>query len=172
MALEGVFPKIDGDILYASEANRFAGVGRLIFAGSGVSVNSGTAPQIIGSILISGGTLSNPNVMHGTAHITGVSDTMIILQLSGTTVNTSLAVSGPGGSTGLRYRILVGSPSLGMMWMEDAVTDGTSRTNGTNSALVALNTYPGSPHVIFLTGSWRNNSQLVSYVVHSEGRGY
>jgi len=54
MTAEGSFPKVDGDILYASEVNRFARAGGLIAAGSTASAGSSTNFQTIGSVFVSG----------------------------------------------------------------------------------------------------------------------
>lgn len=60
MTVEGVFPKVDGDVLYASEVNRFARAGRFItISGTPVAL-SGTGYQTLGSVLIGAGSLSNP----------------------------------------------------------------------------------------------------------------
>jgi len=57
---EGIFPKIGGDPLYYSEANRFAGAGNFIAGGSTARLPSGTAIQYAGSIVIPPGSLYNP----------------------------------------------------------------------------------------------------------------
>jgi len=60
MATEGQFPKIDGDVLYASEANSFRGAGRYLAAGSTITLTvSGTDAQILGSVVIPANTIPN-----------------------------------------------------------------------------------------------------------------
>ena len=59
MTAEGVFPKIGGDVIYASEVNRFAGAGRFCGIGSFVIEASGAAYQL-GSVVIGAGNLTNP----------------------------------------------------------------------------------------------------------------
>lgn len=52
---ENIFPKIGGDPLYFSEANRFSRAGQFIAMGSFAQLTSGTtAGSVIGSIIISG----------------------------------------------------------------------------------------------------------------------
>lgn len=57
MGAEGVFPKTNGDVLYASEVNRFSNCGVLSKAELCGVYTSGTNFQNIGSVIVSGGYL-------------------------------------------------------------------------------------------------------------------
>jgi hypothetical protein len=54
MAIDGQFPKINGDVLYASEVNRFSTLGTILGIGSTGFVGSATAMQTVGSVVCSG----------------------------------------------------------------------------------------------------------------------
>ena len=86
---EGVFPKTDGDILFASEANRFSKAGGLIDRPDlSVTVTSGASAQIIGSTVIGTGSLTTPCIINVIANANvaggGTSAGVISIQLSGT----------------------------------------------------------------------------------------
>lgn len=55
MVDEGVFPKVNGDYLFASEANRLGRTPQIIATGSTLSVPSGTAFREVGSVLVGAG---------------------------------------------------------------------------------------------------------------------
>ena len=55
MTISGNFPKVDGDILYASEANRFAG-GNILFTGSTAWIGSTSSNNTVGSFVFAGST--------------------------------------------------------------------------------------------------------------------
>ena len=98
MAIEGVFPKIDGDILYASEANQFEKYGG--YAGS-FSAMSG-APNVfqdMGSILIAGDTFKQP-----VAYL-DLSYTTTDINAGGVFFNLQLQISGPVGN----FNVAIGS---------------------------------------------------------------
>jgi hypothetical protein len=56
MANEGEYPKIDGDVLYASEINKVSKSIQFFAAGSTVSAGSSTEAINVGSVVIPGGT--------------------------------------------------------------------------------------------------------------------
>ncbi|MCK5624946.1 hypothetical protein KAI04_03840 [Candidatus Pacearchaeota archaeon] len=86
MTNEGEFPKADGDILYASEANRFANTGLTITKNDFIAVGSAAINNgpVCGSIVIPAGSLANITTLNiqGTTDLgnTGVGR----IQLSGT----------------------------------------------------------------------------------------
>ncbi len=93
MAAEKEFPKIGGDIIYASEVNRFAGANEVIAGGSTDlillgSVSKGTE---VGSIFISGGQFNDGDFIN-----------IDIMQnhSAGGLLVTDVFLSGPVGSTG------------------------------------------------------------------------
>ena len=89
MANEGQFLKVDGDILYASEVNRFQYYGG-IFAGSTQSAGSGTGYLSLGSLFVSGNIINaNSAVLHHTftTSLEGGTTTYFRIFISGTTGN-------------------------------------------------------------------------------------
>jgi hypothetical protein len=56
MANEGEYPKIDGDVLYASEINKVSKLSSFFAAGSIINTGSSTDIREIGSVVIPGGT--------------------------------------------------------------------------------------------------------------------
>ena len=63
MAIEGQFPKVDGDYVFGTEATRFARAGGFIGhlnASDLTAVSSGTAVQTVGSLVINAGSLTDP----------------------------------------------------------------------------------------------------------------
>lgn len=88
---QDIFPKIGGDPLYFSEANRFARAGGFYHTGSTLLISSGGGVQfgivtgkILGSILISGATLSENSTVLGTIkHTAGDASDSLALVISG-----------------------------------------------------------------------------------------
>jgi hypothetical protein len=89
MALEGVFPKVDGDIFYASEANRFsAGVSRNIIGSYGWVAGA----TVVGSIFWGPGSLSNPCKIYVVGAMqaqTANQRPILTLEISGASSNSS-----------------------------------------------------------------------------------
>ena len=116
MANEGEFPKVDGDISYASEGNRFAGAGRTIFIGSTGVIGSATAIRSTGSVLIAAGSLTNPAHIMIDYRVDKNSRADVILSVSGASANATVTLGSTaqghvvGGAT-----VLVGSPFKGLL---------------------------------------------------------
>lgn len=96
MANEGEFPKVDGDILYASEVNTFANSPNM-YSQTFNTVVSGTDWQTLGSLVIPAGSLTYPTVAHiqgcATAgNTTGIRNIKVIF--SGTDFENDFFVSG------------------------------------------------------------------------------
>jgi len=117
MANEGEFPKTDGDILYASETNRFAGACRTLGIGAFAGPGSGTATQVVGSILVGAGSVSNPCELKVSFYGNKAAQARWSVQLSGTGQSTSINDPGAGskvsGVTKGDYNSIVGSPFNG-----------------------------------------------------------
>ena len=115
---ENVFPKVGNDPVYASEVNRFGGAGQFIRIGSFPTLASGTASQDFGSVVITGGSLSNPALFFINAYTRGKNarDGLNII-ISGLSANASLDVLGSTIDTTIyRVEILAGSPFNGYMF--------------------------------------------------------
>lgn len=115
--VEGTFPKVDGDILYGSEANRLASVSRGLFIGSMIAAGSATGIQETGSIVIGAGSLTNPafiEINHMLERNQNVS--MFGIGISGMSTNATLYLgSGGGDNMYANTRIICGSPYKGIM---------------------------------------------------------
>lgn len=113
---EGEFPKTDGAILFASEANRFASAGKFFVAGSIINLISGTALQTAGSVLISAGSLGNPCILNVDFRNERPITSQTQIQISGASTNFSFDIgSGPAGTVRhTRASLFLGSPFIGM----------------------------------------------------------
>lgn len=112
MTSEGTFPKVDGDIFYASEANRFAKASEYMVIGSTPLVASGTDYQSLGSIFISGGSLPIPFMLDIRYSTTG-GHNGIKLIISGTDNNASVNPTdgaGPDINSSAMATLAAGSP--------------------------------------------------------------
>ena len=184
MADESEFPKIDGDILYGSEVNRFAKAGGYIKIGSGLTnLTSGTAIQEAGSVLIPAETLSNPAHLFITfryfkdpydAVETGKGGA--IVKVSGISTNNLIRLGSGAFQAGASYgnvNILLGSPFEGFI-EGYAFTSGIhsfaewdNKSPGASAVNTLDNLDPGSPIVIFFnvdnvaTGSAGFNSYSI-----------
>ena len=157
MADEGEFSKADGDIFFASEANRFAAAGRFLEVGSFAVVSSGAAEQTAGSIHIGTGSLSNPcSILFNYKLARGTQNTDVKIYVSGVeqSQNTSMfAGSSVDQNTVFGYGFMIlGSPMAGMMRMHVYKSTGNNATLSTTSDRIAFNSVdnfnPGSEWVI------------------------
>lgn len=147
MATEGQFPKGDGDVLYASEANKFRE--KVIgFVGVSSSINSGTAYQPLGSVLYSGiypSLISDHIVVDAGLRMPFNTDYNSYFQfrISGTEyVGSSTAVLYAAGGTGQNHE-------TSNKWVVDS---GTFASYGANF---------GSPFVVFFEAKTDLNGQAV-----------
>jgi len=114
MANESEFPKVDGDILYASEANRFSGAGRGLGLGSFLKIESGTDFQVAGSVVLSAGSLSNPCEIQVKGRLANNKRDSLSLRISGTSANRELVAGSGFSHIVFDYYAVVGSPLLGI----------------------------------------------------------
>lgn len=167
MTAEGVFPKVAGDVAYASEANRFASspytVGSLFTTGS---FTSGTNYTTLGSFLIPAANVSNPLRIYidGTyARLTGAGSISYSYVLSGTTTTFPAMTVTPQGTSLSQFntKFFLGSPYIG------STTSTFWTVNGLNieaySSLTDLGANgssfnPNIPMVVFLKGNASNNT--------------
>jgi len=165
---EGTFPKVDGDILYASEVNRFASAGRGFYIGSGV-IGSATAYQNLGSVVIGPGSLSNPCLL--------VVDVMmatnaIKVQISGLAANNYVEISGATStSIFMSARATLGSPYPGRI-LGIASPDATQINAKSNSALLGATSTinhldTGSTVVVFVKAASDSAGAVGNYSVQS-----
>lgn len=110
---EGSFPKSDGDIFFASEANRFGGAGRFVEMGSFAAIASGISPQDIGSIVINAGSLSNPAHLWGTLKYTSNARDNITINISGVSKNAFFTGGSQLENGFISFNAVVGSPFPG-----------------------------------------------------------
>jgi hypothetical protein len=134
MATEGVFPKVDGDVLYASEVNDFASSSHIISIGSKCWITSGVDLQDLGSVVLTYNQISNPaeieynlfgksasDIVGGEITISG------IVAYSAQGINSTLADPCANFETNTKY--FVGSPypfynhSLQTTYSADVTTD-------------------------------------------------
>lgn len=154
---EGSFPKSDGDIFFASEANRFARGGRYFFIGSLTQVGSQTAVNNMGSVVINTGSLSNPAHILITYHTSQGNTANVSDQrwtFSGN-VNNTLNVGTSTALTNARGIVfaVLGSPGSGFIQsITDFTETFTDSTNLRSSRVTLDNFYTGSTFVIQVSG--------------------
>ncbi len=177
MTDEGTFPKIDGDILYGSEVNKFNNAGEFLKIGSTLSVGSATIIQTAGSVLIPAGSLSNPchlqiNFLN---NIGASAITQNIIGVSGTSGSITLSA---GSNIGRDFRfgranIFIGSPMSGCGALQvqggdiqfDVVNGGIFQVDGD----LASNIDPSEPLVIFFNLKAVETERYEYYSIHAIG---
>jgi hypothetical protein len=106
MAAEGTFPKVDGDVLYASEVNKFR-MNEFIAAGSTITVQSGAGVQELGSVVINKSGLSIPcclNIYYKTIENAGENArTEFQIMISGANGNSTISCGSRTTSPGADY---------------------------------------------------------------------
>lgn len=170
MAIEGQFPKVDGDILYASEANRLAKCGTYWFLGSTASFNSGTAAQTLGSFVFAAGSLSNPTHIVVDTYIAGAESNLIVF-LSGVSASTSVTIGGPGALSqfGARTDIITGSPFTGVIKGTGVGTGfGTQNTSISTMMNGLSNLNTSAATVLFLNSNVAANGTYVIYAIKAK----
>lgn len=177
MTAQNVFPKIDGDIQYASEVNRFAQSGKFIAAGSTPTLISGTAFQVLGSFVMSG--LSAPVEIDIFCTTKQLATDFLTFQLSGLSANATL-VAGSNMNTGSAtydFKAIIGSPFFGVMntivyALNDAASSDTAvnRIKYSNGIVNNLDTV--SPFVLFLGGNFTGSTSVYNYMITTKGVGY
>ena len=111
---EGTFPKSDGDILFASESNKFFNAGTFYETGSNFRIISGTGFTTVGSALIGAGSLGNPAIIDISCWVQKPASSIMGFEISGAGVNTQITVGSPSAIPNIaRSKIFVGSPMVG-----------------------------------------------------------
>ena len=163
MAAEGEFPKVDGDIFYASEANRIAYANRYAFIGSSIQVGSQTGVTkagvnnlvFVGSIHFTTGSLTQNTEINAAFDMSVPAAATSAWFVSGLGGNVAIqAGSAPGGAHRLgRFRATVGSPFTGFLHVKTITDDilNATRTNAEESQEHRTSplVYAGSPWVLF-----------------------
>lgn len=186
MTAQNVFPKVDGDILYASEINnfnstRFLGAGSSAIFLSGVPYVGGTG--ILGSILIPANTIKgNPYEIcfsiYDNATFSPGSD-MVYLTISGPLSNHGLIplddafVSSIGWHEG---KFLLGSPFRGVCFNSHGVVDGGGgqAVYGEATSITENITNEQDLVIFMIVGGAApyKNRQIYNYYFEGKSRGY
>lgn len=184
MTAEGVFPKVPGDISYASEANRFAGGGLFISQGSTVFIGSASGYQSAGSIVIPAAYMINPvsQFVFNFATITSAGGASIRFNLSGAGITTGSAVIQQSTNAVGNGRIIFvsGVGSGGRLYAQfNAQDDSTTQGTPPNQfvAMPAMSGFNmGSSYVLSFNlgsiGPAGGSAAFSYYILSQEGRGY
>lgn len=176
MTAQDTFPKVDGDVLYASEINRFSRAPQFITISntSGLTLASGTDYQNAGSVLIGVGSLSNPCSLSifGLCVGYGAAATALKIQFSGLSGNAEVTMNDDSALTDFFYKgdILLGSPfgnSLAGMKFNYATVDTDAATASYNSNRFLEGFNPGSPTVILFKQRVSSISGNSSYSIQA-----
>jgi len=159
MVGEGIFPKTDGDILYASEVNRFARSPITFYIGSTTLVNFDVLNS--GSLLIPAGSMSNPCTIYvDCLHVCLGSQDAPRIMLSGLSNNVTCLITSNAGApvkTTMNFMAAVGSPGSGWGFMNGFfTTEGDSvpiSTRAQYSQHTVANFDPSQPAVLFFQQS-------------------
>jgi hypothetical protein len=167
MTAEGVFPKIAGDIAYASEANRFARAGGFISNGSFYNViSSGTAFQVMGSIVIGAGSLTNPCELQILFKNEKNARDNLSISISGASANGTCLLGSVITNCAGRVNIYAGSPFEGIMLGYSAGWSADYAAN-THSAISLTNLDTSAPVVISFGANASANQRINSYSIQA-----
>src|SRR3990167_4094873 len=162
---EGTFPKVGGDIVYASEINSFAGFS-FISAGSTVTVGSATAVQELGSFVVPAGSQTNPHSLYIDFLFSKTVAGTLDIQISGVAVNSFIRAGADWADGYGRYYHFIGSPQSGLQHLEawDTTQDGTTPVRQ-QTKVTGFSNIVGSPYaVIFrLTGQDAAGGRIGAY---------
>jgi hypothetical protein len=171
MTAEGTFPKIAGDVIYASEVNKFAS--RLYATtGSTASFNSGTAIQTLGSFIIPGGTLTSPSLIDFRFRLTNIAKPVI--RCSGASANNAYTgVSFFDKPVG-RVQFYTGSPWYGWIFSEVGQSNagGESVDAHSETCIEFDNLNTGSPVVIIMQATISASTAAYYYYCTADGVRY
>jgi hypothetical protein len=169
MVGQNVFPKADGDILFGSEVSRFFTAGQFIAAGSFGILNSGTATQNFGSIVIPAGSLSNPCDLFLNFHTittTPGNSGIWFITVSGLSSNATINLGNasptrahPDGIINMR----LGSPGSGALISLHSIGAGTNDRQAFSSNAFLPSLHTGSAVVIQVSGVTASNSTAFHY---------
>ena len=114
MVAESVFPKVDGDILYASEANRFASSQKTVWATDFPLFLSGTDRTTIGSLFFAPGSLNNYVNIETNYYMVGRdgNDGSIFIMISGVGGNNEAVIRLDNVAQLGKASIMLGSPAI------------------------------------------------------------
>ena len=166
MTEEGVFPKSAGDIAYASEANNFAGGGRIAWTGTTDWFASGAGTTVAGSILLSAPPI--PLMIDGAFRTDGTFARPRI-QFSGGGLNTTIRTKSTAEASHSFHSLIGSKIGLMQIYSQDMAGDEGSNPIQTTQGLGAFNT--GSDLVIFMnfTDYAGAGSAFAEFVFKGEG---
>jgi len=186
---EGEFPKIGNDPLYDSEANRFAGAGHFIQAGSFPPAVSGAADgTIVGSILFPGGSMADLSNLHIKmfANMPGSSRMTLRFSGAGLVNNTTIIKLGSSSDTGVtdeffEFEAFIGSP-MGQNYVLYKNYNTAQGVVTTERSTLGVGGLPGGSPYIFqfetvsdapnLGGSLIGSLTVHGFIAQVEGRGF
>lgn len=165
--VEGTFPKVDGDIQFATEVNRFASAGRYVQVGSIAQIASGATVQDLGSILISPGSLSNPaQVTIDMSSLKNARDD-INLEVSGPGANGTISAGSFIADPHFKGTFTIGSPGSGFINLM-SFGNGNFQDGVGTSKIASLNDLDaGSAVVIKFSAIASANLAIPSFSVQS-----
>lgn len=176
MTAEGTFPKIAGDIAYASEANKFNASYRCLYIGSMGLVTSGAGVTTdIGSFVIGAGSLTNPChiilefvASGGAANVL----TPIGLQVSGLSANNQVNITTADIGMG-RFDCYVGSPLCGRLKLIGNSKEGDQTSGFASSSILINNLNTSASVVLKLRGGGKvDNINVVPVIISTGGISY
>ena len=173
---EGQFPKSGGAPLYYTEANRFAG-GNVLFMGSSAFIQSGTAYQTLGSVLISGNmltNLSNPfNIYFYVVNRAGNPNNAFRIAVSGTSTNASFQLNDAFIINELfivQGHIVTGSPFEGRIWGHGISAADNTNDRTSQAAITNLNLTQN--FTIEFLGKTNGSVAIANYSIGIESNNY
>ena len=176
MAGSGVFPKIDGDVLYAYDVNQIAKTPQTFTGSNTPWITSGTALQNIGSIVFNSGTFGNPIKLNMLLNVGNYNQNNLNITISGiggsATISLGSAVGGTSNNFNTSYIIhsdmVLGSPLSGLMFA-DAYQFGkinNSVDNNTKYASNNINNFnTGSSFIILFDANTGGSSCIFSTTI-------
>lgn len=134
MTAEGIFPKNDGDVLYASEVNRLAKAGEYISIGSFAVIGSNASQVDAGSIVIPSGTLTNSAGLYMTFNTTKISADNLYIYVSGASVTGDMAIGANRTNPLYIFQASIGNPFAGFFTTHCYTSSATQATDSINYA--------------------------------------
>lgn len=168
MTAEGVFPKVAGDIAYASEANNFHTSSHLVYSGTNVWITSGTDLVSTGSYNLTG-KLTNPCYIDVYASV----DTFNIN--AGSHVGLRVNLSGTQGNLILDYNINASTETGFVAYMPCRFIVG-SPMPFSNKGIAIVNSTPAAPSATRTASDagsqiWSNGSLVVHFAAITTAAG-
>ena len=161
--VEGSYPKSDGEIFYASEANTFANAGELLRIGSTAFFTSGNVYQTIGSFLVPAGSLASPAYIRIQEYVIASAGSVYPrFTFSGTSTNGSMWLEGGTLSDkNVMVDAYLGSPMNGHLYaLYDNALTGNAELNNFNTA---------AAFVVFLGAKYAGAGSFQVALYHAQG---